>query len=252
MTTIVTASTAVTHAAARAGVVSVPRVIGLTERQALGRLTGAGFASKVIVEQSTEPAGTVVSQSPAGAVQVAKGATVQILVSRPATSETATTAATTTAAETTSPTTTEAPPTPRTAQVPDVSGATEAGAAHTLVDAGVRPSFVFVPSGQALGTVVGQAKQSGATVPYDAHMQVNLSQGPNMQTEVAVPSVIGKTLTDSVSTLNAAGLRLIYVKEPVRSRAQAGKVVQQSPGEGARVPRNAQVLVFVAAYTAGQ
>ena len=82
-------------------------------------------------------------------------------------------------------------------------------------------------------------------------MQVNLSQGPNMQTEETVPSVIDKTLADSVSTLNAAGLRLIYVKEPVSSRAQAGMVVQQSPGAGARIPQNAQVLVFVAAYGAG-
>lgn len=253
VTTVVTSSPTPTAGAVQ---VAVPRLIGLTERQALDRLTGAGFTSKVILEQSTGRSGMVVSQVPAGAIQVAKGTTVQILVSHAATGTTAATTASTpatTTTETTVPTTTaEAPPTPRTAQVPDVGGETEAGAAHALVEAGARPSFVFVPSDQTLGTVVGQAKQSGATVPYDAHIQVNLSQGLNMQTEVTVPSVSGKTLTDSVSTLNAAGLRLIYVKEPVSSRAQAGTVVQQSPGAGARIPRNAQVLVFVAAYTAGQ
>ena len=60
--------------------------------------------------------------------------------------------------------------------------------------------------------------------------------------------MIGKTLQDAVSTLNGAQLRLIYVKYPVTSQTQAGKVVQQSPLSGAQAPQNAQVVVYLGAF----
>jgi beta-lactam-binding protein with PASTA domain len=72
-----------------------------------------------------------------------------------------------------------------------------------------------------------------------------------MQTTVEAPSVVGSTLTGAVSTLNGAGLRLIYAKVPVASRAQAGKITAQTPGAGAQIPKNAQVLVFLAVYRTG-
>jgi serine/threonine-protein kinase len=132
-----------------------------------------------------------------------------------------------------------------------VSGQTESAAAQSLVSAGILPSFVFVPSSRPLGTVVGQAKQSGTTVAYHAHMQVNLSQGPHMEATATVPNTVGQTLNDALSTLNGAKLRLIFVKLPVTSRSQAGKIVQQSPGDAASVPQNAQVLVLLGAYRTG-
>jgi hypothetical protein len=48
--------------------------------------------------------------------------------------------------------------------------------------------------------------------------------------------------------LNGAHLRLLYVKYPVTSRSQAGKIVQQTPLSGGRAPENAQVLVFLGAF----
>ena len=48
--------------------------------------------------------------------------------------------------------------------------------------------------------------------------------------------------------MNGAHLRLIYVKFPVNSRSQAGKIVQQSPLAGGHAPQNAQVLVFLGAF----
>jgi beta-lactam-binding protein with PASTA domain len=58
-------------------------------------------------------------------------------------------------------------------------------------------------------------------------------------------------LQEALSTLNGAHLRLIYLKYPVTSQAQAGKVVQQSPLEGAKAPQNAQVVVYLGAYKKG-
>ena len=41
-----------------------------------------------------------------------------------------------------------------------------------------------------------------------------------------------------------------FLRFPVTSRAQAGKIVQQSPLGGGKAPQNAQVLVFLGAFRA--
>jgi hypothetical protein len=60
-------------------------------------------------------------------------------------------------------------------------------------------------------------------------------------------AAIKKRLTDAVSSIQAAHLRLIYLRYPVTSRAQAAKIVQQSPLAGNTAPGNAQVLVYLGA-----
>jgi hypothetical protein len=179
-------------------------------------------------------------------------------LTRPATTATTTSTstastATTTAQTTITPQTPAAapPPQPATATVPDVSGTTEQSAASAFNKANVLASFAFVPSSDPLGTVEQQAKPAGTTVPYHAHVQVNVSEGPNAATEESVPNTIGQTLSQAVATLNAAQLRLIYVKVPVTSRPQAGKIVQQTPLAGGKAPQNAQILVFLGAFRAG-
>jgi serine/threonine-protein kinase len=132
--------------------------------------------------------------------------------------------------------------------MPNVSGQDEQGAASALINAGLLASFSFVPSNDPLGTVEQQAKPAGTTLPYHSHVQINVSTGPGTKPSEAVPSVIGQTLQQAVSTLNGAHLRLIYVKLPITTRAQAGKIVQQSPLAGSHAPQNAQVLVFVGAF----
>jgi hypothetical protein len=188
-------------------------------------------------------------------VQKPTTASVAPPVTKPGTTTAAKTTSTsstnsTTTTQTTTPqtTTAAAPPTPTTAIVPDVSGMTEQGAASAFNEANVLASFAFVPSSDPLGTVEQQAKPAGTTVSYHAHVQINVSEGPNGTTEASVPSTIGQTLSQAVATLNAAHLRLIYVKLPVTSRSQAGKIVQQSPLAGGKAPQNAQTLVFLGAF----
>jgi beta-lactam-binding protein with PASTA domain len=135
--------------------------------------------------------------------------------------------------------------------VPDVGNAAEQDAVDKLNAAGILPSLVFVPASDPLGTVEQQAKPAGTTVGYHSHVQLNISKGPHATTDVSVPNTIGRTLSEAVSTLNAAGLRLIFVKLPITSRAQVGKIVQQSPLAGGKAPKNAQVLVFLGVYRAG-
>jgi beta-lactam-binding protein with PASTA domain len=235
----------------------VPRVIGLKEDQALIRLGRVGLRANEVHRPSNKPTGVVIDQKPREASEVKKGTRVTLIVDaapkpKPATTstQTATTAPTTTAPAETAPTTTAAapPPQPQTATVPDVQGQDEASAVQSLGNAGILASLVFVPGDDTLGTVVDQAKPSGTSVPFHSHMQLNISRGPNNNPLESVPSVIGKTLKDAVSAMQSSQLRLIYLRYPVTSRAQAGQIVQQSPVGGGKAPQNAQVLVFLGSF----
>ena len=240
--------------------VAVPRFVGLKEQDALVRAGQVGLQPKEVFKPTKAPKGVVISQNPQEGSELARGATITLVVDSTATATTTTaaattttqattTSATTTAATTTAPTTTAAaPPQPQNATVPDVTTQKEASAVTALGNAGILASIVFVPGTDPLGTVLEQAKPAGTTVPFHSHMQINVSRGPNATTDATVPNVIGQTLTQAVSTLNSAHLRLIYLKYPVTSQTQAGKVVQQSPLSGAKAPQNAQVVVYLGAF----
>jgi beta-lactam-binding protein with PASTA domain len=231
--------------------VAVPRFVGMKESDALVRAGQVGLQPKEVFKPTKAPKGVVISQRPPQGSELARGATVTLVVDSTAKTTTLTTSSTTpttTQSATTPTTTAAAPPQPQTATVPDVAGQKEAAAVTAFRNAGILASIVFVPGSDPLGTVAQQAKPSGTTVPYHSHVQINISRGPNDNPLVPVPNVIGKSLPEAVSGLNAAQLRLIYVKYPVTSRAQAGKVVQQSPLSGAQAPQNAQIVVYLGAF----
>ncbi len=242
---------------------SVPHFVGLKEADALVQMGQAGLKPKEVFKTQASSPGIVLSQAPQQGAQVAKGSVVTLVVAKAPAATTATTptpsttAPTTTAPTTTAPTTSTPastttaaapPPQPTTSTMPDVSGQREASAVQALNKAGILASLVFVPASDPLGTVVQGAKSAGATVPYHSHVQLNLSKGPNASTNAQVPNVVGQTLTQALSSVNGAHLRLIFVKLPVTSKSQAGKIVQQSPVGGGQAPQNAQVLVYLGAF----
>jgi serine/threonine-protein kinase len=243
--------------------VAVPRFVGLKEADALVRAGQVGLQPKEVFKPTKAPRGTVISQNPPEGTELARGTNITLVVDSTAKTPTttqsttmtttqSTTTPTTTQSATTTPTTTAAAPAqPQTATAPDVTGQKEAAAVTAFGNAGILASIVFVPGTEPLGTVLEQAKPAGTTVPFHSHVQVNLSRGPNATTDETVPNVVGQTLQQAVSTLNAAHLRLIYLKYPVTSRTQAGKVVQQSPLSGAKAPQNAQVAVYLGAFKQG-
>jgi eukaryotic-like serine/threonine-protein kinase len=249
-TTVTTVQTATTAAQ-----VAVPDLTGDTFTEAQATLDAAGLASQKKAVSSGKPAGTVVDQAPKAGTSAAKGSNVTLSVAQgPATTTTPTTTAattttesTTTTAETTTAPTTTAPAQPTTAKMPDVKGQTEQAAVTSMSNAGILASLVFVPGEDTLGTVIEQAKPAGTTVPFHSHVQINVSKGPNAKEDVTVPNAVGQTLDQAVSTMNGANLRLIYVKFPVTSQSQSGKIVQQSPLSGGKAPQNAQVLVYLGA-----
>jgi hypothetical protein len=48
--------------------------------------------------------------------------------------------------------------------------------------------------------------------------------------------------------LQQAGLRLIFLKQPVTDRSLAGQVVARTTASRATAPKNAQILVYMGAY----
>jgi beta-lactam-binding protein with PASTA domain len=228
--------------------VAMPQLTGTSIADARAALGKLGLQSTVTQVTSDKQAGTVVDQAPKQGSKLAKGSYVTLSVAKANPQQTTTmTPSTTTspAATTTAPT---PAPQPTTATMPDVTNQSEAAAAQSMSSAGLLPSIFFVPGSDPLGTVEQQAKPAGTKLTYRAHVQINVSSGPGDKPKETVPNVIGRTLQDAVSSLNAAHLRLIFVKLPVTTRSQAGKVVQQSPLGGNHAPQNAQVLVFLGAY----
>ena len=254
-TTVVVTNAPKTTAASK---VAVPRLIGMTKDAAMVRVAQLGLTPKVVYQATKKPKDTVVSQKPQEATELAKGKTVTLVVDSTPTVSTpktqTTTTSTTTAARqtTTAPTTTAAaapaqPVQPANATVPDVASRQEAAAVQAMNQAGILASLTWVPGSDELGTVEAQAKPAGTTVPYHSHVQINLSTGPGEKTSEQVPNVVGKTLKDALATINGAHLRMLYLRLPVSSRSQAGKIVQQSP-LGGTAPQNAQMLVWLGAY----
>ena len=248
------------------GTAVVPNAVGLSDSAARDSIVAAGFRATETRVPSTQPSGTVIAQSPVAGSHSASGSIVRINVAAasaaatttptnstgtkapsgvttPATNSSATTTPASTAATTTSPTTATAAAT----QVPTVSGALS-GAAQTLETAGFRVSVAYVPGTAALGTVVAQNPAAGATAPTGSDVTVNLSAGPGKNTPETVPEVVGKTIPQGVAALNQAGLRLIFLRVPVTNKAQAGKIIEQTPASGTTVPKNGQVLVYMGAY----
>ncbi|MGH2596794.1 MAG: PASTA domain-containing protein, partial [Actinomycetota bacterium] len=62
--------------------IPVPSVVGLSQAAAMTILGDAGFYVKVFVEVSTQPAGTVISQSPSAGVSAYQTSSVTITVSK--------------------------------------------------------------------------------------------------------------------------------------------------------------------------
>jgi beta-lactam-binding protein with PASTA domain len=228
---------------------TMPRLTGTKLEAAQARLATLGIRPTVTPEASKTPAGTVLAQAPAAGSTLTRHTPVTLVIAQ-AKSQATTSTQETTSSEPTTTATASAPPPPRTVTVPDVANTTEATAVQSLNGAGVIASLAFIPGSDPLGTVKGQAKPSGTSVPYHAHMQINISSGPGDKPREQVPNVIGGSLDQALAAINGAHLRLLYLKFPVTSRSEAGKIVQQSPLAGAQIPQNAQVVIYLGAFSA--
>jgi beta-lactam-binding protein with PASTA domain len=141
-TTTATATTTATTTTTAGGSVRLPRVVALAQTPALRRLNGLGLLPTVTYVHSSQPAGRIVSQSPAPGATLARGSRVRINVS------------------------TGANPQPNTA-VPSVVGEDQATAVQDLRAAGFKVLVLDRPTTDQTkdGLVVEQQPRANSNIP---------------------------------------------------------------------------------------
>jgi len=216
----------------------VPAVVGLRQRQAIARLTRAGFDVRAVVGPAAAPRGVVATQSPPAGSRHDAGTTVRISVSNGRRVRTVT-------ATTPRQTTTTVPTPTVTSQVPDVTGQDVPTAAGQVEAAGLVAETDPVTAAGAAGSVVQQEPPAGTAAKAGSIVRLSVAVGSSRPAK-QVPDVTGRQAAAARAALLDAGLT---VKTEYRhaTAAEKGTVLSQSPGGGATAPAYTQVTVVVGA-----
>jgi serine/threonine-protein kinase len=123
--------------------------------------------------------------------------------------------------------------------VPLVAGIKESLAVKKINDAGLAPSVSREPSADVeKGFVISQSPDAGTRVQKHQTVELTVSTGPPT---VQVPSVVGKTRDDAISTLVNAGLNPHAF--PVASSKAVDTVTGQDPLAGKVVEKGSSVRI---------
>jgi eukaryotic-like serine/threonine-protein kinase len=197
------------------GSAEVPRVRGLSQEAATGRLEDAGF--EVAVESASSasvPEGSVISTDPSGGATARRGSTVTIVVSSG----------------------------PRLVTVPPVVGRDVDAAKQALRGRGLGFSVSFQESERPRGQVLSQSPSAGDRVEVGTTVSLVVSEG--VQT-VLLPNVIGDLRPDAVAALRGLGLSVTVTEEETDVEAQDGRVTDQFPPPGTEVRKGDTVTIRV-------
>ena len=196
--------------------VTVPPVEGKELTAAISAIQGAGLTYKITDVTSTQPVGTVISQSPAAGTKIKANVPVVLTVSGTQTS----------------------------VSVPSVLGQTPASAGATLsgkgLNVGSQSNACSSQYGQ--GVVSSQSPAAGATVQPNASVNLVISTG-NCAT---VPGVVGQSVSAAQSAISAAGLVANTTYDTTCANgAQPGNVDSQNPAANASVSSGTSVTISV-------
>jgi serine/threonine-protein kinase len=126
-------------------------------------------------------------------------------------------------------------------QVPSVVGKSEQDATQALSQAGFNVGKITTDSTstEPAGTVLQQSPGGGSQAKPGTSVNLTVSGGA-----VKVPSVVGESVTDAISSLSQAGLTytIVTITQP---GVPPGVVVSQTPGAGSAVPPQTQVTLKV-------
>ena len=194
--------------------VTTPNVVGHDEQAAIRRLTAADLTlGRVRREESRQPEGTVVSQTPAADQRTRSGTAVDLVVAAR-----------------------------RTAQVPDLMGHLAGDAARLLAEAGLRQGRVRQQeSRQRTGTVLAQSPAAHTRVAADTVVDLVVAAAVT----VRVPNLLGRSERAAAARLGGAELRRGQTTTE-ESREPEGTVIAQVPGAGDRAPVGSAVDLVVA------
>jgi len=199
---------------------TVPDLTGLDQDTAMNDLKASGFVGKISsTENSTDvKAGCVIRQDPPAGTQLAKGKTVNFVVSMGLDM----------------------------VQVPDVTGLSSAQAQKLLNDANFQVTITTGDYSDTVpkGSVLSQDPKASALAAKGSMITITTSQGPNPN--VTVPNVLGVSWKTAIAQITAAGLVCDQNKDiSWQGTDGTGNVVKVSPGVGASVPKGSHITLIV-------
>ncbi|HEX6953066.1 MAG TPA: Stk1 family PASTA domain-containing Ser/Thr kinase [Gaiellaceae bacterium] len=121
--------------------------------------------------------------------------------------------------------------------VPDVKGQQWPQAQQNLTNAGFVPVEHIVP-GDTKGQVTATDPAAGQKAPKGSKVRVNVMSGPQ---QVAVPSVVGDSLSAATAALHNAGFNVNPTAQD--SNAPQYQVIHQNPAPGSKEPKGSTVDV---------
>ncbi|MER2527931.1 MAG: UDP-forming cellulose synthase catalytic subunit [Candidatus Competibacter denitrificans] len=205
--------------------IAAPTVVGQTQAAATTALLGAGLVVGTITQQVTtaNPAGTVLSQTPAAGACVLPGDTVNLTVA-------------------------VAPVT-----VPNVVGQSQSAATAAITAAGLTLGAVTTQNNTTVpaGTVLSQNPAAGATANPGAAVALVVATGSTL---VNVPNVIGLSQAGAALTIQgtctsattpATCLTVGTVTQQASTTVPAGQVINQSPAPNSPVEASTSVNLWV-------
>ncbi len=193
---------------ARGTSVKVPALAGLDVKLAQENASRKGLETEIVEEKwsDVQPAGTVISQTPAADTKTKRGRRVRLTVSRGS----------------------------KILAMPELSGRALDEARFVLRQAGLRMSGIStVPSAAGKDVVLAQNPTAGLQVPRDRPVTVLVSGGPAAP-GFAIPHVTGLPVPEALDALRHAGLRITEVSRITSTVLAAGTVLAQDPPGGWR------------------
>ncbi len=195
----------------------IPRVNGLAQAAAEGKLEAAGFEVAVErVNSKSVEEGLVVFSEPRGGDSATHGSTITIFVSQG----------------------------PKLAKVPVLVGTQRRVAVQQIRGRGLTPSVSEEESSSPDGEVISQSPSAGTEVEPGSTVSIVVSSGKKK--EVAkVPNVIGKERREAVEAIRAAGLTPSVEEEETEVQGQVGRVIDQFPPPGRELEPGTTVTITV-------
>src|SRR6185437_7612183 len=198
--------------------VGAPDVVGLTQAAATSAITGAQLVVGTISQSSsmTVPAGSVMSQSPAGGADVVVGSAIALTIS------------------------TGLPH----VSAPDVVGLTQAAATTAITGAQLVVGTISQASSMTVpaGSVISQSPAAGADVIVGSAIALTVSTG---LPHVSAPDVVGLTQAAATTAITGAQLVVGTISQSSSMTVPAGSVISQNPAAGADVAVGSAIALTV-------
>ena len=199
----------------------VPSTAGLSQEEATEQLEEAGFETDVeAVNSKSVEEGLVVKSTPSGGSTATNGSTVTLVVSRG----------------------------PKLSKVPVLVGSQRRLAVQQIRGRGLSPSVSEEEDSSPAGEVISQSPSAGTEVEPGSTVSIVVSSGEEQPT---VPNVIGRSRSEAVEAVRAAGLTPSVEEEETEVTGKVGRVLDQFPPPGAELKPGDTVTITVGKRAAG-